>query len=377
CHDGEAATNIQKVDIMSTASGSDTGGAQENRAPTLADIREAHARIAPHVRLTPAWPWQSDTLSTRLAAGTDVVLKLEVLQHGGSFKPRGALQNMLAMTDDARTRGVTAVSAGNHAVAVAYAATVVGTSAKVVVPRTASPIRIAMCQAYGGQVVLVDDVHEAFARVRQIEESEGRTFVHPFEGPLTALGTATLGLEFADQAAALGAPLDALVVPVGGGGLIAGMSAAVKQAYPDCKVYGVEPEGADTMFRSFQTGKPESLDRVRTIADSLGAPYSAPYSFSLCQQFVDDIVLVSDDAMCEAMALLYAEVKLAPEPAGAAATAALLGPLRQRLAGKRVGAIVCGGNVDVATFADFVVRGQAMATIPGVSSSITMKLTPQ
>jgi threonine dehydratase len=182
--------------------------------------------------------------------------------------------------------------------------------------------------------------------------------VHPFEGPLTALGTATLGVEFADQAAALGAPLDALIVPVGGGGLIAGMSAAVKQAYPDCVVYGVEPEGADTMYRSFRSGKVETLDRVRTIADSLGAPHAAPYSFGLCQQFVEEIVLVSDDAMCAAMALLYADVKLAPEPAAAAATAALLGPLRDRLAGKRVGAIVCGGNVDVATFSQCVTRGQ-------------------
>jgi threonine dehydratase len=341
---------------MQTEHGTDNQ--REHRAPTLPDIREAQARIAPHVRLTPAWPWQSDVLRARLAKGTDVVLKLELLQHGGSFKPRGALSNVLAMSDDARSRGTTAVSAGNHAVAVAYAAAVVGTTAKVVVPRTASPVRIAMCRAYGGEVVIANDVHEAFALVRQIEESEGRTFVHPFEGPLTALGTATLGLEFADQAAALGAPLDALIVPVGGGGLIAGMSAAVKQAYPDCVIYGVEPEGADTMFRSFQTGKAETLDRVRTIADSLGAPYSAPYSLSLCRQFVDEIVLVSDDAMCEAMALLYSDVKLAPEPAGAASTAALLGPLRDRLAGKRVGAIVCGGNVDIATFAECVARGQ-------------------
>jgi threonine dehydratase len=326
-------------------------------APSLDEIREAHARLAPHVRLTPVWPWRSDALRALLAGDTDVVLKLELLQHGGSFKPRGALQNMLGMDDDARTRGVTAVSAGNHAIAVAFAARVVGTSAKVVVPRTASPVRIAMCRAYGGEVVLVDDVHEAFARVREIETTEGRTFVHPFEGRLTALGTATLGLEFAEQADMAGGPLDALIVPIGGGGLCAGMAAAVKQAYPACAVYGVEPTGADTMYRSFLSGKPESLERVRTIADSLGAPHAAPYSFALCREFVDEIVLVDDDAICRAMALLYADVKLAPEPAGAAATAALLGPLRDRLAGKRVGAIVCGGNVDVASFAEYVTRG--------------------
>ena len=328
------------------------------RAPALDEIRRAHARIAAHVRLTPAWPWRSDALDQRLAHGTDVVLKLELLQHGGSFKPRGALTVMQSLDSAALARGVTAVSAGNHAIAVAYAARVVGTSAKVVVPRTANPVRIAMCRAYGGEVLLVNDVHEAFARVRAIEQAEGRTFVHPFEGPLTALGTATLGLEFAEQAEALGAALDALIVPIGGGGLCAGMAAAVRQAYPGCTVYGVEPEGADTMYRSFLSGKPESLEKVRTIADSLGAPHAAPYGFSLCQQFVQEIVLVSDDAICAAMALLYSDMKLAPEPAGAVATAALLGPLRDRLAGKRVGVIVCGGNVDVTSFGEYVARGQ-------------------
>lgn len=322
-------------------------------------IQRAHERLVPLVRTTPAWNWDSDALRDRLMGDTDVVLKLELLQHGGSFKPRGALTVMLTLDDAARARGVTAVSAGNHAIAVAYAARVVGTTAKVVVPKSASPVRIAMCRAYGGEVLLVDDVHEAFAKVREIEASEGRTFVHPFEGPLTTLGTATLGYEFAQQAAAIGAPLDALIVPIGGGGLCAGMAAAVKQGWPTCEVYGVEPEGADTMYRSFRSGQTETLDKVRTIADSLGAPHSAPYSMGVCRTFLNDVVLVSDDAMCQAMALLHADLKIAPEPAGAAATAALLGPLRERLAGKRVGAIVCGGNIDVATFAQYVTRGQA------------------
>jgi threonine dehydratase len=347
--------------MVDTLQGSDVPDTMTHHAaPTLHEIREAHARLAPHVRLTPVWPWRSEALRALLARDTDVVLKLELLQHGGSFKPRGALQVMLGLDEAARARGVTAVSAGNHAIAVAFAATVVGTTARVVVPRTASPVRVAMCRAYGGEVVLVDDVHQAFARVREIEATEGRTFVHPFEGPLTALGTATLGLEFAEQAEANGGALDALVVPIGGGGLCAGMAAAVKQAYPSCAVYGVEPTGADTMYRSFRSGQPESLERVRTIADSLGAPHAAPYSLALCREFVDEVVLVDDDAICRAMALLYADVKLAPEPAGAAATAALLGPLRDQLAGKRVGVIVCGGNVDIAKFGEYVARGQAV-----------------
>ena len=327
--------------------------ASEVIVPTVDEIRAAHAMLAPHVRRTPAWRWQSESLGSI----GELVLKLELFQHAGSFKPRGALANMLALAPDVLARGVTAVSAGNHAIAVAYAARKLGASAKVVVIRTASPVRLARCEAYGAEVVLADDAHEAFDLVHRIERDEGRTFVHPFEGYRTALGTATLGLEWWEQARALDAPLDAVIVPIGGGGLAAGIAAAIKQLDPACAVYGVEPVGADSMYRSFQSGKPESIDKVRTIADSLGAPYAAPYSFGLCRRFIDEIVLVDDDAICRGMALLFADMKLAPEPAAAAATAAALGPLRERLTGKRVGAIVCGSNIDVDTFRSFVERG--------------------
>jgi threonine dehydratase len=322
---------------------------------TLDEIREAHARLAPYVRRTPVWRWAPPAIDA------DVVLKLELLQHGGSFKPRGALAVMLDLPPDALARGVTALSAGNHAIAVAYAARVVGATAKVVVPRTASPVRVERCRALGAEVVLVNDVHEAFERVREIEAAEGRAFVHPFEGPRTALGTATLGLEWWEQALDDGGPLDAVIVPIGGGGLIAGIAAAVKRLDPRCAVYGVEPEGADTMTRSLRAGRPESIDRVRTIADSLGAPHAAPYSFSLVREFVDEVVLVNDDAICRAMALLFDEVKLATEPAAATATAALAGPLGARLAGRRVGVVVCGSNIDADTFHAHVARGRGAA----------------
>jgi threonine dehydratase len=214
-------------------------------------------------------------------------------------------------------------------------------------PRTASPARVEGCREYGAEVELVDDVHRAFARVREIEAQEGRAFIHPFEGPLTALGTATMGLEICEQAR----DLDAIIVPIGGGGLCAGVAAAVKQLLPRCEVYGVEPAGADSMHRSFASGKPESIDAVRTIADSLGAPHAAPYSFALCRRYVDRLVKVDDDALRSAMALLFRSAKLAVEPAGAAATAALCGPLRSTLDGKRVAVIVCGANIDALTFA--------------------------
>jgi threonine dehydratase len=198
----------------------------------------------------------------------------------------------------------------------------------------------------GATVELAEDVHQAFARVKQIEREEGRTFVHPFEGPLTALGNATLGLELVEQAGAL----DAVIVPIGGGGLCAGVAAAVKLASPRTLVFGVEPEGADSMHRSFAAGSPQAIEKVTTIADSLGAPYAAPYSFDLCRRYVDDLALVSDDALRRAMRLLFTSAKLGVEPAGAAATAALLGPLRERLGGRRVAVIVCGANIDPASF---------------------------
>jgi len=320
-------------------------------APTLDAVRAARERLGERVRETPVWRWRGREIEAAVGAAMQVFLKMELFQYGGTFKPRGALLNALSLSDDARRRGVTAVSAGNHAIATAFAAHSVGTSAKVVMPKTANPARIALCRAYGAEVVLVDDTHHAFAEVKRIEAEEGRTFIHPFEGELTVLGTATVGYEWCRQVD----QLDAVIVPIGGGGLCAGIATAVKQMQPHCLVFGVEPEGADTMHRSFAAGSPQAIDKVGTIADSLGAPYAAPYSFELCRRFVDELVKISDEAMRRAMGLLFADMKLAVEPAAAAATAALCGPLRERLYGKRVGVILCGSNIDLATFARQVI----------------------
>ncbi len=288
-----------------------------------------------------------------MGADTEVHLKLELFQYSGTFKPRGALLNMLALSPEELARGVTGVSAGNHAIAVGFAARALGTSAKVVMLASANPARVAACRAYGAEVVPAADVHQAFDEVHRIEAEEGRAFIHPFEGRRTALGTATVGLELCQQVP----ELDAVVVPIGGGGLCAGVAGAVKAIQPGCEVFGVEPEGADSMHRSFAAGEPRSIESVRTIADSLGAPYAAPYTFELCRRFVDDLVKVDDDALRRAMALLFRGMKLAVEPAGAAATAALCGPLRERLRGKRVGLIVCGTNIDVGTFSEQATAG--------------------
>jgi threonine dehydratase len=315
--------------------------------PSTEQIAAARARLNDLIIETPVHHWRGPEIAAAAGADTKVLLKLELFQYTGSFKARGALTNMLNLAPDALARGVTAVSAGNHAIAVAYAAKTLGSSAKVVMMKTANPFRVERCRSYGAEVVLAEDVHSAFDTVRRIEREEGRSFVHPYEGELTILGTATLGYEWCRQTP----DLDAIIVPIGGGGLAAGIACAVKQLRPACQVFGVEPEGADSMHRSFAAGEPRPIEKVGTIADSLGAPFALPYSFGLCRRFLDDLVMIDDDAMRRAMGLLFREMKLAVEPAGAAATAALCGPLRKRLAGKRVGVIVCGSNIDIATFA--------------------------
>lgn len=317
--------------------------------PTESDIRANRHALGDLIITTPVRQLVDHAVAERLGR-TEVWLKEELFQRTGSFKPRGALTVMRQLSPDTLARGVTGVSAGNHAISLAYAARTLGTTAKVVMPRTASAYRVAVCRELGATVELVETVHQAFDRVHEIVATEGRTFVHPYEGPFTALGTATLGLEFIDQVRAHGRELDAVIVAAGGGGLTAGVSCAVKRLAPATTVYVVEPEGADTLARSFAAGAPQAIDAVRTIADSLGAPRCEPYSFAMNRAFVDEVVLVTDDELRDAMRLTFRAAKLVVEPAGAAALAALLHPLRERLLGQRVGLVVCGGNIDHATF---------------------------
>ena len=312
--------------------------------PDIEQIRALREALLEDVLETPvlrAW-----ALEKALGGGTRVTVKLEFLQRTGTFKARGALATLRALSQDQLARGVTAVSAGNHAIATAFAAQAMGTTAKVVMIRTASPVRVESCRHYGAEVVLADDVHQAFALARDIEEQEGRFFVHPFEGLSVALGTGTVGLEICEQVA----DFDALVVPVGGGGLIAGIANAVKQMRPDATIIGVEPEGADTMRRSFEAGEPRSIERVTSIADSLGAPFALPYSFALTRQNVDQLVLVDDTQLKRSMGFLFRAMKFAVEPACAASTAALLWPLRDQLRGQHVVLVMCGSNIDWETF---------------------------
>jgi threonine dehydratase len=318
--------------------------------PTIEAIRANRAKLGDLVVTTPIRLLVDDALAAVVGASTRVWLKEELFQRTGSFKPRGALSVMLDLDADALSRGVTGVSAGNHAISLGYCARVLGTTATVVMPKSANPFRVQVCRELGANVELVDNVHDAFDRVKEIEAAEGRTFVHPYEGPKTALGTASVGMEFVDQVQAAGAHLDAVIVAAGGGGLTGGVACAVKLLSPTTAVYVVEPEGADSLSRSFKAGSPQAIEAVRTIADSLGAPRCEPYSFALNQRFVDEVVLVDDDQIREAMRLTFRVAKLAVEPAGAAALAALMYPLRTRLDGQSVGLIVCGANIDSETF---------------------------
>jgi threonine dehydratase len=315
--------------------------------PSLAEIRAARERLAALVRVTPVLelPWRELDPTWPPAASAN--FKLELFQVTGTFKARGALNGILALSGEQKKRGVTAVSAGNHAVAVAYAAHALGVSAKVVMIKTANALRVQMTRGYGAEIEFAEHGPAAFERAKEIETREGRFFIHPFEGSGPVTGTATLGLEWFEQCGAM----DAVVIACGGGGLLGGVAAAIKQLSQTTMLYGVEPEGGDAMCRSFESGHTVTLSSIATIADSLAPPMTTPYTFELCRRFVDKMVRVSDAAIRDAMRLSFRALKLAVEPAGAAALAGALGPLREFLREKRrIGILVCGSNIDPQTY---------------------------
>lgn len=315
-------------------------------APTLAEIEAASEKLVGRIVATPTLTLNSDRLTPHLPEGAQVHMKMELFQQAGSFKARGALLAADSLSADQRKAGVTAVSAGNHALAVSWSAGRAGISAKVVMPNSADRIRVDGCKALGAEVVLVDDVEAAFAEVDRLVKEEGRTMMHPFESPYMALGAATCGLELIRSRP----DMDVIVLPVGGGGLIAGMSAAIKLVKPDCKIIGVEPTGADSMYRSFELGEAVPIDKVKTIADSLGAPMALPASFAIARENVDEIIRIEDAQMQSTMKLLYDGLKIVAEPACAATTAAVIGDLKDQLEGQNVGVIACGSNISLNKF---------------------------
>lgn len=315
-------------------------------APTLEEIKAACAALAGRIVATPTLTLNSQRLTPHLPNDSQVHMKMELFQQAGSFKARGVLLAIDALESDQRAAGVTTVSAGNHALAVSWGARNAGISAKVVMPNTADKIRVDGCKALGAEVVLVKNVEEAFAEVDRLVETEGRTLLHPFESPYMTLGAATCGLEFAESRP----DMEVAVIPVGGGGFISGMSTAIRLVNPSCQIIGVEPFGADSMWRSFKRGEAVELEKVDTIADSLGAPMARPNSFAITRENVGEIVRLEDDELRGAMILLYDGLKIVAEPACAATTAAITGRLKERLAGLNIGIVACGSNISLNKF---------------------------
>ena len=324
---------------------------------TLDDIRRNREALGVKILTTPVHEFHSRAIEAVLGASTQLSIKLELFQYTNSFKPRGALTVMLHADPAQLQNGVVAVSGGNHGIAVAYAAHSLGLSAKILIPRRASPVRIERMKGYGANVILVDSFQDGFDQARPIEQNEKRLMVHPYEGRWTALGTATLALEWYEQAQ----NLEAVIVPVGGGGLIGGMAVAFKQCNPKIKILGVEPSGADSIFRSLHSGNMEHALNPRTIADSLATPEARPYALNLVKNYVDDVQLVSDDQMRQGMNILFNDMKIVAEPACAASTAGLLGPYASQLRGKKVGLLACGSNIDIAAFAKEIIQSQLTA----------------
>ncbi|MEL6745706.1 MAG: pyridoxal-phosphate dependent enzyme [Pseudomonadota bacterium] len=314
--------------------------------PDLLTIEAAAQALAGRIVATPTLKLNTSRLSHRLPHSADLHMKMELFQQAGSFKARGVLLAIDAMNEAEKAAGITAVSAGNHALASAWGAASAGISAKVVMMKSADPVRVEGCKALGAEVELADDVSAAFERVEQLVKDEGRTLLHPFESPFMTLGAATCGLELARSVD----HLDIAIIPVGGGGLLSGMACGIHHHHLDCTIIGVEPFGADAMFQSFETGRTVRLNGVNTIADSLGAPMSLPDSFSIARHHVDRIVRIDDDMMRQSMADMLDALKIMAEPACAATLAAACGPLKDELEGKQVAVIACGSNIGLEKF---------------------------
>jgi threonine dehydratase len=302
-------------------------------------VRSAAARIAGRVHRTPVRT--SATLDGR--TGAAVLVKDEAVQKTGSFKVRGALNRLLTLPEEARDRGLVAVSAGNHAAALAWAAAQVGAKATVVMPTYAPAAKVAACWGYGAEVVLHgDSTGEAFAESERLQRERGLTFVHPFDDPEIVAGQGTVGLELVEDAG----PVDVWVVCVGGGGLTCGTSLAIRDANPGCRVVAVEPEGAAALTAALAAGRPVPIV-PRSVADGLCAPFAGPLTFPLFRDLVDQVVLVSETELLAGVRFVMERMKVVVEAAGAAGVAALLAGKVGDVAGARVGTILSGGNVDL------------------------------
>ncbi len=306
----------------------------------LAEIRRAAERVSGRIHRTPL-------LSSRILgelAGVQLFLKCECFQKTGSFKVRGALNKVLSLSDDERDRGLITVSAGNHAQAVAWAAGQVGAPCAVVMPDDAPQSKVDAVKSYGGEVIFHNDRATLFDKLNEEKDKRGSTFVHPFDDPVLLAGAGTAGLEIVADCP----DVDVVIVPVGGGGLMGGVTSAFKQMKPGTAVIAVELEAGPGLRPAIDAGKPIHVDRpYGTLADGMTPPFVGQLPMEIARDEVDQIVTVTEEEIIGAIKLLMTRSKLYVEGSGAAATAALLSGKAKVTAGSRVVAIVSGGNVDL------------------------------
>jgi threo-3-hydroxy-L-aspartate ammonia-lyase len=315
---------------------------------TFDDVRAARERIAAHVHRTPVLT--SRQIDERV--GCRVFLKCETFQRVGAFKARGAFSRLTLMTPEERARGVVAFSSGNHAQAVALAARELGIRATIIMPQDAPASKVAATRGYGARVVLYDRIggEDREAIARKVVEEDGATLVPPFDDDAVIAGQGTLALELLEDAP----DLEVIVTPCGGGGLLSGVSLAARGLNPDIRLYGVEPEAGDDMQRSVAAGAPVSIPLPATIADALQTTRPAERTLAIVRALTEGIVTVSDLELRRAMALLASRMKIMVEPGGAAAFAALLHGKIPDVAGRKVGVVLSGGNVDLERFGKLV-----------------------
>ncbi len=293
----------------------------------------------------------------KLKPGLDLYLKTENLQITGSFKVRGAYYKMTRLSDEEKARGVVACSAGNHAQGVALAARENGIKSVICLPDGAPISKIEATKSYGAEVCLVEGVYDdAYKKALQLRDEEGYTFIHPFNDENVIAGQGTIALEIAEQLP----DLDAVIVPIGGGGLISGIAFTIKSINPAVKVYGVQSAGAPSMYKSVKAGKIEELPSVSTIADGIAVKTPGELTYDICSKYVDEIVTVTDDEISAAILALMEKHKLVTEGAGAVAVAAaMFGKLN--LEGKKTVCLLSGGNIDVTILSRVIKRGLLMS----------------
>lgn len=302
-----------------------------------------------------------------IAPDCELFLKPENLQITGSFKVRGSAYKIAMLSDEEKKRGVIACSAGNHAQGVALAATKNGIKSLVCLPDTAPISKVEATKGFGADVCLVEGCYDdAYKKALELRDSEGYTFVHPFDDENVIAGQGTIALEILNDLD----DIDAIVVPIGGGGLISGIAYTVKQIRPGIKVYGVQAAGAPGMFNSIRDGEIECLPSVSTIADGIAVKQPGENTFALVREYVDDIALVTDDEISSAILSLIEKQKMIAEGAGAAAVAAVMFN-KFDLKGKRVAAVVSGGNIDVTSLSRVIDRGLRNS---GRSSNLLIEL---